>query len=333
MRAVVACVGATSWGVTLSWLLARNGSAVRVICRSQDEAAALNATGSAIRAPSIELPAQVVATSDTRAALHGVDAALLAVPSQTVRENARAIAGALAPGTLIIHATKGFERGTEKRVSEVLLEELPRIALDDVCALSGPNLAGEIASGLPAATVIGGTGEGSVERAQALFHSARFRVYASNDLAGVELAGSLKNVVAIVAGIADGLSSGDNAKAGIITRALAEITRLGIAAGGKPETFAGLAGIGDVMATCYSPLSRNRRFGEAIARGADDAAARASAGGIVEGVDATAAACALGARLGVEMPIADELRAVLFEGRATAAAIARLLEREPARES
>jgi glycerol-3-phosphate dehydrogenase (NAD(P)+) len=249
-----------------------------------------------------------------------------------MRENARAVRDALAPNTLVVHASKGLERNTAKRVSEILLEELPQLDASGVCALSGPNLAPEIARGLPAATVIAGAND-AVERAQQLFHGGAFRVYASDDLPGVELASALKNVVAIAAGIADGLAFGDNAKAGIITRALAEITRLGIAAGAQPATFAGLAGIGDAMATCYSPLSRNRRFGEAIARGQSTNDALASSEGVVEGAATVASACALGERLGVDLPIARALREVIFEGATPSSMIARLLEREPKRES
>jgi glycerol-3-phosphate dehydrogenase (NAD(P)+) len=239
---------------------------------------------------------------------------------------------ALAPRTLVVHATKGLEQGTAKRVSEMLLEELPQISHDDICVLSGPNLAGELQRGLPAATVIAGTNAENVARAQGLFHSNAFRVYASNDLVGVELAGSLKNVIALAAGIADGFALGDNAKAGIITRGLAEITRLGIAAGAAPATFAGLAGMGDAIATCYSPLSRNRRCGEAIGRGTPVADAIASAGGVVEGIEAARAACVLAERHGVDMPIARGLRSVLFDDAPPLRAISDLLERQPARE-
>jgi glycerol-3-phosphate dehydrogenase (NAD(P)+) len=266
-------------------------------------------------------------------AFHRVDAALIAVPSQTVRDNARTLRPHLAPGTLVIHATKGLERHSAKRVSEMLLEEMPSSAPDDIVALSGPNLAAEIARGLPCATVLAGTDPARVNAAQELFHGATFRAYTSDDLAGVELAGSLKNVVAIVAGIADGIGAGDNAKAAIITRGLAEITRLGVAAGAHPFTFAGLAGTGDVMATCYSPLSRNRRFGEAIANGATMPNAAAGAGGVVEGIDATASACALASRLGVEMPIAKSLHGVLFEHQGISAMIESLLAREPTSET
>jgi len=329
---VVGVVGATSWGVTLAAMLARNGHAVRLLCRTVDEARAVNAEHRALRAPAFPLPERIVATRDASVALHRIDTAVIVVPAQTIRENARRFAGALGPRTLIIHATKGLERGTAKRVSQMLIEELPQVAERDICALSGPNLAPEIQRGLPAATVIAGIDPANVERAQALFHGRGFRVYASSDLVGVELAGSLKNVVALAAGIADGFELGDNAKAGIITRGLAEIARLGVAAGADPATFAGLAGAGDVMATCYSPLSRNRRTGEAIARGASVADAIASAGGVVEGVEATAAACVLAERYGVEMPIALGLRDVLFEGAAPSAVIRRLMEREATRE-
>jgi glycerol-3-phosphate dehydrogenase (NAD(P)+) len=318
--------------VTLAAILARNGHAVRLLCRTIDEARAINEDRRTRRAPQIELSDRIVATSNAVVALHNVDALTITVPSQSVRENARRIAGALAPGTLVVHATKGLEHGTAKRVSEMLREELASLEEGAVCALSGPNLAPEVQRGLPAATVIAGTNAEHVTRAQVLFHGGAFRVYASSDLVGVELAGSLKNVVALAAGIADGFELGDNAKAGIITRGLAEITRLGVAASAEPATFAGLAGAGDVMATCYSPLSRNRRTGEAIARGASVADAIASAGGVVEGVEATAAACTLAARHGIEMPIASGLREVLVEGAEASAVIRRLMEREAARE-
>jgi glycerol-3-phosphate dehydrogenase (NAD(P)+) len=325
VTARVAVVGATSWGTTLAALLSRNGHAVRLLCRTDDEAAKVYG----------DLPdtaTHIETTGDAAAALAGADAVLIAVPSQTVRANARRIRHALGASTLMIHASKGLERGSGKRVSVMLLEELPQLAPERLCVLSGPNLAPEIRRGLPAASVVGGTSGESVGAAQRLFHSGAFRTYGSLDVAGVEYGGALKNVIAIAAGIADGLRLGDNAKAGIITRGLAEVTRLGVAAGARPETFAGLAGVGDVMATCYSALSRNRRAGEAIGGGASVDDAIASAGGVVEGIDATAAACDLGRSLGVEMPIADALRSVLFEGSTPADAIRRLLEREATNE-
>lgn len=250
-----------------------------------------------------------------------------------MRENARLIGGHVSRGARVLHATKGLERETGRRVSEMLLEEMPQLDSRAVCALSGPNLAPEIQRGLPAATVIAGEDAAVVEEMQRLLHSTLFRVYASSDLTGVELAGSLKNVIAIAAGIADGLAVGDNAKAGIITRGLAEITRLGVATGASATTFIGLAGVGDVMATCYSRLSRNRTLGEAIGRGQSVDEALAASAGVVEGVEATAAACMLADRHGVDMPIALGLREVLFEGARPQAVIARLLEREPKREA
>ena len=318
--------------MTLAALLARNGHAVRLVCRTIDEARQINETHRHSSPAGFELPSSVVATSDTGMALHSVEAITIAVPSQSIRDNAGRISDKLPPAAMVVHATKGLEHGSAKRVSRMLMEELSLDA-SRICALSGPNLAPEIQRGLPAATVIAGTDAANVERAQRLFHSSAFRVYTSSDLVGVELAGALKNVVALAGGIADGFALGDNAKAGIITRGLAEITRLGVAAGAEPATFAGLAGAGDVMATCYSPLSRNRRTGEAIARGASVADAIASAGGVVEGVEATAAACTLAERHGIEMPIAHGLRVVLFESAAPSEVIRRLMEREPTRES
>jgi len=284
------------------------------------------------RAPALELPASVVATMDVALALQGVAAVLVVVPSQTVRENARLLAPHLAKGTPVLHATKGLESRSGRRVSEMLLEEVPELARRAICALSGPNLAPEIQRGLPAATVIAGHDAAVVDALQRLVHTTVFRVYASSDLVGVELAGSLKNVIAIAAGIADGLAMGDNAKAGIITRGLAEMTRVAVAAGASPNTFLGLAGVGDVMATCYSRLSRNRTLGEAIGRGRSVEEALAASTGVVEGVEATTAACMLAERYGIEMPIARGLREILVEGARPQAVIARLLEREPKRE-
>jgi glycerol-3-phosphate dehydrogenase (NAD(P)+) len=301
-----------------------------MLARTADEASEINRSHRVARAPEFTLPAEVTATNEAERALGGADALLVVVPSQTLRKNVRMLRDALGASTVVVHGTKGLERGTAKRMSEVIAEELPGRSAA-VCALSGPNLAPEIQRGLPAATVIAGAGD-AVARAQALLHGPAFRVYASDDLAGVELAGALKNVVALAAGIADGLEFGDNAKAGIITRGLAEITRLGVAAGADPMTFAGLAGMGDVMATCYSPLSRNRRTGEAIARGAPVQDAIAAAGGVVEGAEATRSARMLAERLGVEMPIASALSDVLFGGAAPAEVVRRLLERDPKRE-
>lgn len=282
--------------------------------------------------PSLELPDAVSSTAEPAAALVGTDALVIAVPSRAVRENARRFREALAPRTLVVHGVKGIERESGKRVSQLLLEELPQLTPAGICALSGPNLAPEIARGLPAATVVAATDPAATARAQALLHAPAFRVYTSADLVGVELAGALKNIIALAAGIADGLGYGDNAKAGIITRGLAEITRLGVAAGADAATFAGLAGLGDVVATCYSPLSRNRTAGEELARGSSTEALLERNSGVIEGIDATAAACGLARRLGVEMPIAEALREVLFEGAAPAALIRRLLEREPKEE-
>ena len=328
----VAVVGTTSWGATIAQLLARNGHDVRLLARSTDEVASINRTRRVARAPDLALDDRIHAHADGGPALEGVTAVVFVVPSQSMRANARAVAAAVPADAIVLHATKGFERDSLLTMSAVLREELPQLDAGRVCALSGPNLAREIQRGLPAATVIGGTDAASVARAQVLLHQPSFRVYASDDLSGVAYAGSLKNVIAIAAGIADGLGFGDNAKAGIITRGLAEITRLGIAAGALPMTFAGLAGMGDVIATCYSSLSRNRTLGEAMARGNAASTAVASADGVVEGVEATAAGCALANRHGVEMPIAEALRGVLFEGAPTTDMVRRLLEREPTTE-
>ena len=315
--------------MTLAWLLARNQHDVRLLCRTPEEAAAIAASRRAPRMTSIELPPNVTPLADAARAVERADALVIAVPSASLRENARSVRGALPAGTLVVHGVKGIERGSGRRMSELLFEELPQLDASSVCALSGPNLAPEIARGLPAATVVACAEPANATRARDLLHMPAFRVYTSHDVVGVELAGALKNVVAIAAGIADGLDYGDNAKAGIITRALAEITRLGVAAGAEPATFAGLAGIGDVMATCYSALSRNRRAGEALGRGTTPAEVLAASRDVIEGFGATDAACTLAAGLGVEMPIAAALRALVYEGAEPQTLIRRLLEREP----
>jgi glycerol-3-phosphate dehydrogenase (NAD(P)+) len=325
-------LGTTSWSVTLAWLLARNAHSVRLLCRTADEAATIATSRRAARMPAVELPANVVPQADPVSGFSGAEALIIAVPSATLRENARRVRDALAPDTLVVHAIKGIERGSGKRMSELLLDELPRLDPSRVCALSGPNLAPEIARGLPAATVVACADAAGASRARDLLHMPAFRVYTSRDVTGVELAGALKNVVALAAGMADGLGYGDNAKAGIITRALAEITRLGVAAGAEPSTFAGLAGIGDTVATCYSPLSRNRRAGEALARGATREELLAGARDVIEGFGATDAACTLAKRLGVDMPIAAALRELVYEGAEPQTLVRRLLEREPKEE-
>ena len=249
------------------------------------------------------------------------------MPSDRLRENARRLADHIAPDTVVVNAAKGLELPSALRMSQVLSEELPTAVLPRICSLSGPNLAKEILQGKPSTTVVASESPGAAEQAQAVLLSARFRVYTSDDLVGVELGGALKNIVALGAGICDGLEFGENAKAALITRGLAEIARLGVAAGAQPLTFAGLAGVGDVIATCASRLSRNRFVGEQLALGRSWPEIRASMDNVAEGVNATGAALRLAEQLDVDMPIAQTTYRVLYEGLSPREAAIELMQR------
>jgi glycerol-3-phosphate dehydrogenase (NAD(P)+) len=249
---------------------------------------------------------------------------VLAVPSAYLRETLQRLRQALFEEASLLSVVKGIEQGTHLRMTEVIEEELPGRR---VAALSGPNLAREIAAGLPAVSVVASNDPDLAAEFGALLGSDRFRVYTNPDLVGVELSGALKNVVALASGFVDGLGFGDSAKAGIITRGLAEMTRLGVAAGADPMTFAGLAGVGDLIATCMSPLSRNRRAGELMASGMSWADAAAQLNGVAEGVDTVRGALQLAAAASVEMPIAEQVDAVVHEGRPPMQAVAELMSR------
>ena len=327
----VAVIGTTTWGTTLALLLARRGVPVRLWARSDDEAARLRQDGEhKLRLPGHPFPPAMAVTSSLADALRDAGAVIFAVPSETLRENARLLASHSSGSPVIVSACKGLEQGTLDRMSQVLAQELPNSMVDGICALSGPNLAREIVSGIPASTVVASASRHAAEAAQRLLNSPVFRVYTNADVVGVELAGALKNIVAIGAGICDGLQFGNNAKAALVTRGLAEITRLGLAAGAGPLTFSGLAGLGDLIATCYSSLSRNRMVGERIAQGRTLREAVVSLGGeVAEGVTTTPAAVAMAHQLGVEMPIAETARRVLFEGLSPKQAALELMGRPP----
>ncbi len=326
LRAAV--IGTTGWGVTLALLLARNGHSVRLLARTEDEAAALRTARRSPRLPVHPLPEAIEPTSDPAHALHRATLVVMAVPAQTARQNLLAVAPALPHDAVFVSATKGIERTTALRMSEVIREAAPSVAPDRYCVLSGPNLKDEVAAGLPCATVIASQRDDTARFAQRAFNSPAFRTYTSRDVIGVELAGALKNVIALGAGIADGLRQGDNAKAAFVTRGLAEITRLGVACGADPLTFLGLAGMGDLVATCYSPLSRNRRVGEALAQGRALADVLAELHEVAEGVETTVGAWTLAQRYGVDMPITEAMYRFLHAGIPLMEAIRWLLERE-----
>jgi glycerol-3-phosphate dehydrogenase (NAD(P)+) len=309
----VAVIGTTSWGTTLAALLARGGSDVALMARSVDEAASINAARENARhRPGLKLPANLVATVDPEG-VAAADVVLVAVPSAGLRTNLVRLAPAISLSASVVSATKGIEAESCLRMTQVI--ESFGFAPERILALSGPNFAGEIAAGLPAATVVAGKDPARAAEVQSLLNGPSFRVYTSDDPAGVELAGALKNVIAIACGLSDGLGYGENAKAALITRGLAEITRLGLAAGAQPLTFLGLAGMGDLVSSCESNTSRNRRLGLALAQEMSLAEAVESIEGVVEGVGTARSVPQLARSLSVEMPICESLHAVLFENK------------------
>ncbi len=326
-----AIIGATTWGTTLGILLAQNGVPVSMLVRDDTEAQTLSSQRRNARfLPDAPFPDRITVTGLPESALEQCDLVVIAVPSHRLRENVQRIKPHLQAGAIVLSATKGLELPSARRMSQVLEDELPPDLHSGICVLSGPNLAKEIVEGKPASTVIAGRNPDSAQIAQNALMSASFRVYTSPDVLGVELAGALKNIVALGAGIGDGMDAGENAKAAFITRGLAEMTRLGIAAGADPLTFAGLAGLGDVVATCSSRLSRNRFVGEELAKGRSWPEIRDSMDNVAEGVNATQAALVLAKELGVEMPIAEMASRVLFDGLSPQKAMAELMAR-PAR--
>jgi glycerol-3-phosphate dehydrogenase (NAD(P)+) len=322
-RAVV--VGTTAWGTNLAILLARNGLDVSLLARTAEEASELGARGeNARRLPGVSFPRMLTPTAD-QACLGDAGLVCFVVPSQTLAATAAQLAGAIPETATLLTACKGIELDSGRRMSEVLRDAIPG---RPVAALSGPNLSREVASGLPSTTVIASP-DAALDALRGAFHTRTFRVYTSEDIVGVELGGALKNIVAIAAGMVDAFEYGDNAKAAVMTRGLAEMTRLGVAAGADPLTFQGLAGVGDLIATSYGQLSRNRRLGEYLARGMTLSQALAELGETAEGAATTPAALRLARRLGVEMPIAEGLHAIFYEGVSPQAAVAVLLERDP----
>ena len=315
--------GATSWGVTLAGILARGGAEVTILARTANEAATVDRERGLARLPGFELPAavQIAPIDDAPATPDGI---VVAVPAQSFRATAQH--PALSREVPVLSAAKGIEHGSLLRMSEVLAT--CGWPAERISALSGPNLAREIVAGLPAASSVASRGEAEAEMWQRALSTSRFRVYRSADLVGVELGGALKNVVAIAAGVGAGLGLGANALASLTTRGLAEITRLAVAEGASATTLLGLAGVGDLMATCYSPLSRNHRFGERLAAGDTPEQAMDAAGGVVEGAATAPVALALAARHGLDMPIAEQVNAVISGESSVAAALEALLSRD-----
>ena len=330
MDAAVAVIGTTTWGTALGITLARKNIPVRMLARTASEAEQLQLDRRNARfLPDAPFPDSLTVSVDVGKVVPSAGFIIVAVPSHTLRQNIQTIRDFINPGVPILSAAKGLELPSGKRMSQVMEEELPGKLHPGICALSGPNFADEIVQGKMASTVVAGGDIHGLEQVQADLVSSSLRVYTSEDLVGVELGGALKNIIALGAGIIDGLKMGDNGKAAFITRGLAEITRLGIAAGAQPLTFAGLAGLGDVIATCASKLSRNRHVGEQLAQGRSLNEIQKSMNNVAEGVNTTGAALAMAEELQVEMPITQATYQVLFEGLSPQEAITQLMERPP----
>lgn len=321
-------LGGGAWGTALAAHAARAGLPVRLWAREPEVAAAVNQRReNPAYLPGVELPAGLRATSELAEATADAETVLVVIPSEFCRPIYRQ-AGRLAPeGAAFVSATKGLEVESLQRMTEVAATEAPGRPL---AALSGPSFALEVAKGLPTAVVVAAPDHEVAERVQRALATASFRVYSSEDVVGVELAGALKNVIAIAAGIISGLGYGHNTEAALITRGLAEISRLAVGLGARPDTLAGLAGLGDLVLTCTGALSRNRSVGQRLGRG--QTLAEACAGIHPEGVRTTLAACALSEREGIELPIARQMKAVLYEGKAPRAALEELMLRSLKRE-
>jgi glycerol-3-phosphate dehydrogenase (NAD(P)+) len=328
-----AVFGTGNWGTAFALVLADSGTEA-VLCGRRAEV-----TGRINRdhenpeyLPGITLPDSVHATTDPAEALDGADFLVLTIPAQTLRENLARWAPLIAPQTVLVSLMKGIELGTCMRMSQVIAE-VTGAAPDRIAVVSGPNLAPEIAERHPAASVVACADQAVAERLQKACHSPYFRPYTNTDVIGCELGGAVKNVIGLAAGIADGMGLGDNTKASLITRGLAETTRLGLALGADPYTFSGLAGLGDLVATCASPLSRNHRFGNLLGTGRTVAEAQAQVRQTTEGVKSCSSVLELARRHGVEMPLVETVVAVVHDGRSPREMLAALMARSAKSES
>ncbi|WP_368504514.1 NAD(P)H-dependent glycerol-3-phosphate dehydrogenase [Alkalihalophilus sp. As8PL] len=312
----VTVIGAGSWGTALAMVLADNNHQVRLWARRDEQINEINQQHrNEAYLPGVELPHQIIGYTDLAQAVEGVEVLLLVVPTIAIRETVRSLREALTTPVTIIHASKGIEPGTHKRISEMIEDEFKGTDfLKDVVVLSGPSHAEEVSMRQPTTVTVSSLNHEASSLAQDLFMNQHFRVYTNQDLIGVETGGALKNIIALVCGLTNGLGMGDNTKAAIMTRGLAEITRLGVKQGANPLTFAGLSGLGDLIVTCTSVHSRNFRAGKMIGEGQSLDEVLRKMGMVVEGIRTTQAAYELANELDVEMPITSALYEVLFEG-------------------
>ena len=321
----IGVIGAGSWGTALAILLNENGNDVTLWSHRETEADHMRQSRECSKLPGIKIPEAVEITSDLKQAVSGKKVLVMVVPSRCMRETAELLKECVAPRTYVISAAKGIEDETLFTMTDILEQVLPQA---DVAVLSGPSHAEEVAKLLPTACVIGAHTEETARCLQELFMSPMFRVYISSDMLGIELGGALKNVIALAAGIADGMGYGDNAKAALITRGSVEIGRLGIRMGGKPETFFGLTGIGDLIVTCASMHSRNRRAGILLGQGYTMKEAMKEVNMVVEGVYSAKAAMALARKYDTELPIIEQVNQILFEGKDPKKVVADLMLRD-----
>ncbi len=327
----IGVIGAGSWGSALAILLTNNGHEVIVWSHREEEARLINETKRhASKLPGVVIPDALIYSSDLKATMSDKDVLILAVPSLHVRSTCRKMKPYIRAGQIIVNVAKGIEEDTLYTMSMIIEEELPFV---DACILSGPSHAEEVSRGLPTTCVVSSNYKKTALYLQNIFSSPVFRVYTSSDMLGVELGGALKNVIALAAGASDGIGYGDNLKAALITRGMGEITKLGIVMGGNPETFYGLTGVGDLIVTCASIHSRNRKAGFLMGQGLSMEEAMNEVKMVVEGVYSAKAALALSRKYKVEMPIVEQVNKVLFENKSAKEAVMDLMIRDRKQES
>lgn len=323
--AEISIIGGGSWGIALAVLLHKNGHHITVWSAVENEIAMLKKEREHKMLPGVKLSEEMVFTTDDAEAVKGKDLLVMAVASSYTRSTAHRLSSLVVNRQKIVNVAKGIEEHTVMTLSEIIEQEIPQA---DVAVMSGPSHAEEVGRGIPTTIVVGAKSKKTAEYIQNLFMNEVFRVYISPDVLGMELGGALKNVVALAAGIADGLGYGDNTKAALITRGITEIARLGTAMGGKFETFCGLTGIGDLIVTCASMHSRNRRAGILIGQGRTMEEAMAEVKMVVEGVYSAKAAMELARKYQVQLPIIEQVNAVLFEGKKADQAVKELMLRD-----
>lgn len=332
MMSVVTVLGAGSWGTALSIVLADNGHQVRLWTHRLEQAEEINKTHTNQKYLDVSIPEQIEAYHNLEEAIKDTEAIVLVVPTKAIRDVCKQLNNILEHSPLLIHASKGIEPDTLKRVSEMIREELDLYTYEEIVVLSGPSHAEEVAKRQPTTVTVSSVNETHAKLAQNLLINESFRVYTSSDVIGIELGGALKNIIALGAGISDGLGYGDNAKAALLTRGLAEIARLGVSLGANPLTFLGLPGVGDLVVTCTSPHSRNWRAGHLLGRGKSLDQVLEQMGMAVEGVRTTKAAYQLANKQNIEMPITTGLYEILFHHKNPKDVVEALMNRDKRQE-